>query len=320
MPSSPASGLELGENPVAALEAASWALAAMIGTMRDALTVPVADVLASAPERTAVLEAAGLVERDGDDLALHPVLREQAGASAASAVAARLSSLRQAVAAAAREGTAPANDGWAGQDDEVVLNQGRASAATGHVLAMKIVPRLTGLAGRLDEQGARVLDVGTGVAALAVALAEALPRVQVVGIDVVHRVLDLARRELAAAGEAAGRVSVRRQDVAELAEPSAYDLVWLPAPFLSEAALGAALPRLIDALRPGGWIVAGTNPAPEDALVQAVARWTAVLNGGNSYDTGRMAESLTASGLREVQRFPTVPGGPVLVAARRPED
>lgn len=98
--------------------------------------------------------------------------------TAPSAVAARLGSLRQAVAAAAREGNDRANEGWAGQDEEVLPNQGRASAATGHALATKIVPQLTGLADRLDAEGARVLDVGTGVAALAVALAQAFPRAQ----------------------------------------------------------------------------------------------------------------------------------------------
>jgi hypothetical protein len=98
----------------------------------------VAEVLAADPERTAVLEAAGLVERDGDGLAPHPSLRTPGGPDGSSAVAARLSSLRQAVAVAAREETAPSGAGWAGQDDEVLLNQGRAS--TGRALATKIVP------------------------------------------------------------------------------------------------------------------------------------------------------------------------------------
>ncbi|GAA3410166.1 hypothetical protein [Streptosporangium vulgare] len=62
----------------------------------------------------------------------------------------------------------------------------------------------------------------------------------------------------------------------------------------------------------------GTNPASPDPLRQAVGRWTAVRNGGNAYDTDRMAEALASSGLQEIRSFPTVPGGPVLVAARRP--
>ncbi|MEO3813993.1 class I SAM-dependent methyltransferase [Sphaerisporangium sp. B11E5] len=316
----PGSGLVLGDDPVAALEAASWALAAMIGTMREALTAPVADVLATAPERTAVLEAVGLVTREHGGLTLHPSLRDATGQTAVGAVEAKLSSLRQAVsAAAAPVAHDAANGGWAGLDDEVLLNQGRASAVTGHALATKIVPQLTGLADRLGTADGRILDVGTGVAALAVALARAFPRAHVVGIDILDRVLDLARIELAGAGDAAGRVSLRRQDVAELAEHAAYDLVWLPAPFLTEAALSAALPRAIDALRPGGWMVVGTNPASPDSLLRAVGRWTAVLHGGNSYDTERMAATLTASGLRETRRFPTVKGGPVLVAARSPQ-
>ncbi len=116
----------------------------------------------------------------------------------------------------------------------------------------------------------------------------------------------------------AGRVSLHHLDVADLTEQAAYDLIWLPAPFLAEAALSAGLPRLAGALRPGGWLVVGTNPPCQDAMLLAVGRWTAALHGGNSYDTDHMAAALVASGLNEVRRFPTVSGGPVLVAARRP--
>ena len=157
------------------------------------------------------------------------------------------------------------------------------------------------------------------MAAIAVTLAREFPRAHVVGIDVLDRALDLARAELASATDVAGRVSLRQLDLADLTEQASYDLIWLPAPFLAEAALSAGLPRAIDALVPGGWIVVATNPALEDALLLAVGRWTAALINGNAYDTGRMAESLTASGLQEMRTFPIVRGGPVLLAARRPE-
>ncbi|GLY87993.1 class I SAM-dependent methyltransferase [Actinoallomurus iriomotensis] len=221
-----------------------------------------------------------------------------------------------ALAAAAGDHGEPG--GWADQDDEVLRNQGRASAGTGRAIAGKVVPALPGLAERLDGQGSRILDIGTGIAALALALAEAFPRAGVVGIDVMERVLELARKELADAGtEAAGRVTLRHADVVDVAEQAAYDMVWLPAPFLAEAALTQALPRLIEALKPGAWIVVGTNPAAPDLLRQAVAGWHAIRNGGNAYDADRMTKTLTAYGLRDERRFPTVPGGPVLVAARR---
>lgn len=313
---SPVLSLDLNDDPATTLEAAAWALAALIATLDDAATKPLADVLAANPQRTAVLEAVGLIQRDGDTLVLHPSYRYPDGPTNRSAAQARLSSLRQAVAAAAGdEGEA---GGWADQEDEVLRNQGRASAGTGRAIAGKVVPALPGLADRLDRHGSRILDIGTGIAALGLALAEAFPRAEVVGIDVLERVLELARKELADAGtEAAGRVTLRHTDVVDVAEQAAYDMVWLPAPFLTEAALTQALPRLIEALKPGAWIVVGTNPAAPDPLRQAVAGWHAVRNGGNAYDTDRMTKTLTTYGLRDERRFPTVPGGPMLVAARR---
>ncbi|MEV4170796.1 class I SAM-dependent methyltransferase [Nonomuraea sp. NPDC049709] len=307
--------LSLGHEPAAMLDAASWALAAMVATLRDAGTAPLSEVLMANPQRTAVLEAVGLVRRGDTGLVAHPSLVYADGAAAGSAMAARLSSLRQALSAAADDAS---DSAWSQQDDEVLLSQGRASAATGRALATRVVPQLPGLSECLDREGSRILDVGTGVAALALAVAREFPRAEVVGIDMLERVLDLGRRELARAEpDAAGRVSLLCLDVTELTEEAAYDLTWLPAPFLSEAALNVAVPRLVEALRPGGWIVVGTNPAAADPLRQAVAGWTAVRNGGNSYNTDHIAEMLDASGLAEVRRFPTVQGGPVLVAARR---
>ncbi|MGC4816268.1 SAM-dependent methyltransferase [Micromonospora sp. DT63] len=305
-------------DPLAALEASAWALAAAVGTMSDALSAPLAEVLAASPHRSAVLEAAGLLSWHAGVPVAHPSLLAADGPTGRSAVQARLSSLRQAVAAAAQEPSGPGGTGWAELGDEVLLHQGRASAATGRALATRVVPELPGLARRLGSTDGRVLDVGTGVAALAVALARALPRASVVGIDVLQRALDLARGELAAAPDVADRISLRRQDVAEVAEPGGYDLVWLPAPFLPQQTLTVALPRLVQALRPGGWLVAGTNPPAADPLRAAVGRWNAVRNGGNAFDADRMAQVLEGAGLVDVRRFPTVPGGPVLVAAHHP--
>jgi SAM-dependent methyltransferase len=300
------------------LEAAPWALAAMIGTVRDAATAPLAEVLAAHPRRTAVLEAAGLVHRSGDTLTVDPLLDPADAATAHSAVAARLSSLRQAVTTAANEQGSDAEPAWQRHDDDVLRNQGRASAATGRALAGRVVPALPGLAERLAGPGSRVLDVGTGVAALALSVAGAFPAAEVVGIDVLQRVLDLARTELAGADPAvASRITLRLEDAGAVAEEDAYDLVWIPVPFLSDAALDSAIPRLFRALRPSGWLVAGTNPAAAHPLHRAVAAWTADLNGGNAADTDSVGEALAAAGFGEQHRFPTVPGGPVLLAAQR---
>ncbi|MFG2356900.1 SAM-dependent methyltransferase [Streptomyces sp. NPDC048521] len=311
--------LPLGEDPVATLEAAVWAMAAVVSTQRQALSEPLEDVLRADPRRTAVLESVGLVRRGVDEYVVHPSLAPADTPTARSAVEAKLSSLRQAVSAAAFDAAADTESGWGAQSDEVLLSQGRASAATGRALAGKVVPQLPGCAERLRAEGSRVLDVGTGVGALAVVLAESFSTAQVEGIDVLERALGLARTELSAADPAvAARVSLRRENAAEMSRKDHYDLVWLPAPFLPEEELRAALPRLAAALVPGAWLVAGTNPAADDALRRSVGRWTAVRGGGNSFDTTRMSEELAAVGLEETRTFPTVPGGPVLVAARRP--
>ncbi|MEU3855360.1 methyltransferase domain-containing protein [Streptomyces sp. NPDC029554] len=303
------------DDPASTLESATWALAALIATLDEAATKPLDDVLTANAHRSAVLEAVGLVQRDGDALTLHPSYRYPDGPTNRAAAQARLSAVRQAVAAAV--GERGESSGWADLDDEVLRNQGRASAGTGRAIAGKVVPALPGLAERLDLEGSRILDVGTGIAALASALAEAFPRTVVVGIDVLERVLELAREELAAThGEVADRVVLRHGDVVGITDRAAYDLVWLPAPFLSENALAQAVPRLIAALKPGAWIVVGTNPAGPDPLRRAVAGWHAVRNGGNAYDVDRMTATLIAHGLRDERQFPTVPGGPVLVAAR----
>ena len=253
-------------DPVAGLDDAAWALAAVIATYRDTAGSSLAEALAADPDRTAVLAAAGLVRGTGQGAVPGPALLD--GPLAGNAAAARLSSLRQAAEVAAGE----AAPGWSALPDEVLLDQGQASAATGQALATRLVPTLAGLAGRLAVPGSRILDIGTGVGALAQALAREFPHARVTGIDVLARAIELARAGLRPAGSLAGRVELRQQDVADLREPAAYDLIWLPAPFLPETTLTAALPRLVDALVPGGWWPGRTRRRP--------ARWPRRWPGG----------------------------------------
>ncbi|WP_051840457.1 SAM-dependent methyltransferase [Streptomyces sp. NRRL F-5126] len=299
------------DDPVSVLEGRVWAFAAAIATLREAAADSLAKALESDPERTAVLEAAGLVRREGDGVVTAEALRH--GPDTANAASARLSALRQAVDAAVGEG----GTGWDSQRDDVLLDQGRASAATGHALVERLVPALPGLADRLAVDGS-VLDIGTGTGALALALAQDLPHVRVTGIDILERAIRLAHRQLDGTdGGLADRIELRHQDAADLRERNTYDLIWLPAPFLSDGALRACLPHVARALRDGGWLVAGTNPEPREPLLAAVARWTATRNGGSAVTADRMAEELERIGFRDLRRILTVPGGPLLVVGRR---
>jgi methylase of polypeptide subunit release factors len=86
------------------------------------------------------------------------------------------------------------------------------------------LPMLGGLAEALARPGARMLDVGTGVAAMAVAYAELFPELTVVGLDVLPRALALAAATVAASG-VADRVVLREQDVTTLDDEQAQRLL-----------------------------------------------------------------------------------------------
>ena len=205
---------------------------------------------------------------------------------------------------------------WAAQSDEALLAQGRASAQGAAGFAEFGLPMLAGLREAFAE-GARMLDVGTGVAAMAVAYAELFPRLTVVGIDVMPRVLALAEATVRASS-ARDRVVVREQDVASLDEPETYALAWLPAPFIPEPALAAGLGRVVAALLPGGWLMLGHGKYGGAEVNDAVGRFKTIVYGGTALDDEQAEEMLRSAGLTEVATVPTPPGAPAITVGRRP--
>jgi SAM-dependent methyltransferase len=206
---------------------------------------------------------------------------------------------------------------WAGQSDEALVAQGRASAQGASLFARFLFPGLPGLADALSRPGARMLDVGTGVAAMAVAYAEIYPQLTVVGLDVLPRVLGLAASTVAASG-VADRVLLREQDVGTLDEDQTYSLAWLPAPFIPEAPLRAGLARVTRALMPGGWVIVGHGKFAGDPVEAALTRFKTVAFGGTAIDDDQAAQLFGDAGLVDVRTVPTPPGAPAITAGRRP--
>ena len=161
---------------------------------------------------------------------------------------------------------------WAGQSDESLRAQRRASAQAAAAFAQFLLPRLTGLSEALSRPGVRMLDVGTGVAAMAVAYAERYPMLTVVGLDVLPRVLELAA-DTVAASSAADRVVLRKQSVAVLNELDTYALGWPPAPFIPEAALHSGAIRVASSLVSGGWLLLGHGKLSGNPLDVALTRF-----------------------------------------------
>ena len=144
-----------------------------------------------------------------------------------------------------------------------------------------------------------MLDVGTGVAALAASYAELFPELTVVGIDVLPRVLALAE-DLLRTSPVADRVILREQDVSGLTDEETFALAWLPAPFVPEEALRAGVPRIVRSLVPGGWLIVGHGKLAGDPLDDALTRFKTVSYGGTPLEQRAGADA--AAGRRSGRR------------------
>jgi methyltransferase family protein len=205
---------------------------------------------------------------------------------------------------------------WQGQSDEALLAQGRTSAQGAAAMARFGLSSFPGLAEALARPGAKMLDVGTGVAAMAVAYAELFPALTVVGLDVLPRVLALAA-ETVAASDVADRIVLREQDVATLDEEVTYALAWLPAPFLPEPALRAGIPRVARALAPEGWVMLGHGKFNHGSADDAITRFKTVAYGGTAIDDEDAQRLLREAGLQGVTTLPTPPGSPAITIGQR---
>lgn len=150
----------------------------------------------------------------------------------------------------------------------------------------------------------RILDVATGTGDLAIALAERIPRAQVVGVDLSERMLEAARRKVLARG-LEGRVRLKAGDAERLAlADAAFDAVTVAFGVRNFGDLDAGLRELWRVLRPGGLLVVLEFSTPRMPLFRTLYRFYShrvlpVIGGRISKDR-RAYEYLPAS----VDEFP----------------
>lgn len=114
--------------------------------------------------------------------------------------------------------------GWESYGADMRKGQGDANRPMFlNQLAREYLPQLPKLHERLQQPGARVADVGTGMGWSAIAVAEAYPNVTVDGYDLDAPAIEQARINAEARG-VADRVTFHVMDAAEAA--GTYDLVW----------------------------------------------------------------------------------------------
>jgi SAM-dependent methyltransferase len=304
---------------IAALEQAAWALAALEQLCHESdlaskAALPL-DEGNLGPAR--LLATLGLLTEEADGFSPAPGLAALFTTVPASTRAAAITSTLRQIATVTGIVAKAAGEGWATFDDETLRAQGSASALAGQMLATIAVGNLPGLEERF-RHGGRFLDVGTGVGALGAAFAETLPNATVVGIDLLARAVDLARRLVAQRG-LDKRFEIRHQGIEDLDDTDDYDLAWLPAPFIPQAVFDRALANIHRSLKPGGWIVIGAGRLDGDDTGVAVTRWQTALAGGTPLTTGETQILLTAAGFTDVSPIPTLPGAPVLTCGQRPQ-
>jgi|GEM_PF-1112858 len=207
--------------------------------------------------------------------------------------------------------------GWEQVDVPLLQSIGRGSMSiAGAIRAAE--DALGSLGATLAAPGATFLDVGTGTAWLAIAMARSHPGLRVVGIDIFEPALDLARANIASVSMG-DRVELRRDDVTTLPATAEYDAIWLPMPFLPADIVPRAMAAAFGALRPGGWVLAGTFAGTDDRLSRLLTDLRTVRCGGYPWQSDELVNEIAAAGFLETAHVLRSWSAPVqLHVGRRP--
>ena len=205
--------------------------------------------------------------------------------------------------------------GFTYADTSLLQRGGEITEGFANVLP-RFLPLLEGLGPRLEGSGAEFLDVGTGVARLAIGMARKWPSLRVVGLDVWGPSLALARKNVVEAG-LLDRIELREQPGEDLADERRFDLAWIPAPFVPPHALGRLVDSVLRSLKPGGWLLFAAAMPGED-LRGAALRFRVALYGGAPSTKPEIEKLLVEKGLTEVRALPGPPRDfKIIVAGRR---
>ena len=266
-----------------------------------------------------VLVALGFVRRQGDGGfvavdGLRPMLTRDGLAQLDAELRATLRQSRDLLERAGRHQLMP---GWVHTDTDLLSAQGESGRSAARALAHHGVPRLAGLAERLNAPTAGFLDVGAGVGVIAIEMCQIYRALRVVGLEPTEAPRRRAVERVAAAG-LTDRIEIRAQLVEDLSDVKRFDLAYVPQVFLPDDAFRRGLTTVWRALRPGGWVTLPVISAPGDDISAALARLRNTLWGGGARLVEQVAEAATRAGFVEVQ-VRTVGGTRHSVVGRRPE-
>jgi 2-polyprenyl-3-methyl-5-hydroxy-6-metoxy-1,4-benzoquinol methylase len=207
--------------------------------------------------------------------------------------------------------------GWRHENRTILQAQGAGSGGFPPMFKAQIVPSMGDLAARLEQPGARFLDVGVGVARLSISMCRVYPELHVVGLDPYEVPLKLARENVQREG-LDQRIELRAVGIEELREEAAFDLAWVPVIFFPEEIVPRALSRVRTSLRPGGWILFPTIGAVGDDLQRSVWALQNELWGGPVLGPDDAERLLADAKFSSIRTIVGPPWSPVLTVAQRP--
>jgi len=213
-------------------------------------------------------------------------------------------------AAACYASTAPFTRPY--DDPGILETQGRSSRLVARLLTdySKRQPEFA----TLLSDGAKFLDVGSGVGWISLTIAHEWPMLRAVGIDILEPALELAAKNLANT-KLSDRVMFRKENVLDLEETEAFDVIFVPVIFLPEAIIDATFFNLRRALKPGGWLFAAAYRVPEDTKLAVLNDLRTTLSGGRAWTDIELEAIANDANLTSIGDIAT--GSPLHVWASR---
>ncbi|MGL4237639.1 class I SAM-dependent methyltransferase [Tabrizicola sp.] len=197
--------------------------------------------------------------------------------------------------------------GWQDRDAQVMQVFGEVSLGFWRGFERLAARVAQALLQRLDQPGARFLDIGTGVGWLSIGMLQRWPHLSAVGIEPLPGALALARRNLTET-DLADRMELRQGFGEGLMDQAAFDLIFVPSAFIPATALPEILARGRAALRPGGRLLLAAIQPPDLEDAAALVRFRAGVWGGDVVGIDGGTNLLTQAGFTNIEAMQQ-PGG-----------
>jgi 2-polyprenyl-3-methyl-5-hydroxy-6-metoxy-1,4-benzoquinol methylase len=185
------------------------------------------------------------------------------------------------------------SNGWAYDNPEILNSQGKASRVATECIS-EFAKRTPDLHQLLSEDS-HFLDVGSGVGWISITMAENWPSLNCTGIDIHDPAIKIAEtnRKSSSLGE---RVQFRNSNVTEINEEEKYSVVFIPIVFMPEQVVRRALPKMFQALVPGGWIFVASFSVPKDPLEIALTDLKTTVFGGRIWSEKELTSLISDFG------------------------